>query len=60
MEYEYRAEIITDSHLLNDPGKLNNFFGQGWEFVDSICQHVSASSGRYFGAVIVILRRKKV
>jgi hypothetical protein len=39
--------------------ELNKYFQQGWEFVDSICQVVSAGSGSYYGAVFVILRREK-
>ncbi|MGD0581560.1 MAG: hypothetical protein ABR974_01290 [Bacteroidales bacterium] len=64
MKYEFMSialtKDVTDWMKQADCDELNKYFSDGWEFVDSICQAVSASAGRCHGAVIVILKREKM
>lgn len=59
MEYEYQSILLTTSKRLNkeDNNKLNDYFKQGWEYVDSISQSLSTPN-KESGAVIVIFKRK--
>ena len=50
--------------MLRDKGSdiLNDYFSEGWEYVDNICQSYStANSGHVgWGSVLIILKRKMV
>lgn len=62
MNYEYQSIFLSpeDEELTKEHSeKLNEYFNNGWEYVQSICQTV-ASSSTYRGATIVILRKEKI
>jgi len=63
MEYEYRSIVISsggyDSRITSTKD-LQDWFDNGWEYVDSISQHVATgSSGNRYGSVLVIIRKSK-
>ena len=63
MPYEFISialpKDIGDRMHQAECDELNRYFRDGWEFVDSVCQTVSASAGRFYGAVFIILKREK-
>jgi len=63
MEYEYKSFLLVSEHTsLNGAHSeiLNNYFNEGWEYVDTITQSIS-TGGNYStkrGATLVILKKK--
>jgi hypothetical protein len=59
-EFEYKSILLTKDRLLSE-GKieeLNEYYAEGWEYLDSVAQCVTNSELR-FGPVMVVLRRAK-
>ena len=64
---EYRALELSnyDSEITSSAVKeLNEWFAEGWEYVEEISQHVAIAGDGYknkaFGPVIVIIKRTKL
>jgi hypothetical protein len=62
--YEYKSillegtydEPLTETHC----DTLNEYFEDGWEYVDSIAQNIAqGSNGTEFGPIIVVLKKKR-
>lgn len=63
MEYEYKSVILVpenDEMSTTHSSRLNDYFNQGWEYVDSIKQVISSGSQSYTrrGTVMIILKKK--
>ena len=64
MEYEYQSVVLSAnvSKQLSESHSemLNDYFSNGWEYVDSIAQSFSTSNTGHkgYGAVLVILKKK--
>jgi len=61
MVYEYLSILLVESgnSLEEDHQEhLNNYFNNGWEYVDSITQSIAAGY-RTHGAVMVIIKKEK-
>jgi hypothetical protein len=63
MKYEFLSialpKDIGEKMRQAECDELNRYFQDGWEFADSVCQTVSASAGRFYGSVFIILKREK-
>jgi hypothetical protein len=64
MEYEYKSILVTGNTELSprNISGINDYFENGWEYVDSIVQTVAISasySRNAFGSIVVILKKKK-
>ena len=63
MKYEYKSIVLSAnvSNMLAEKHNqvLNDYFQDGWEYVDSICQSFStANSGhKGYGSVLVIFKK---
>ena len=62
MTYEYLSILLVeDGEYLSSVqnNHLNNYFDEGWEYVDSITPSVSAGEYARKGAVMVIIKKIK-
>ena len=63
MKYEYESIVLSAnvSKMLTEGNSqvLNDYFQQGWEYVDSICQSFSTANNGFkgYGSVLVILKK---
>jgi hypothetical protein len=66
MEYEFKSIVLIANvnKMLSETHSqtLNDYFSDGWEYVDSICQSFSISNDGFkgYGSVIVVLKKKIV
>ena len=61
MEYEYKSILLTKGDNELSPShseSLNQFFEEGWEYVDNVAQTVSGHY-TYLGPIMIILKKKK-
>ena len=62
MIYEYKSILLSydDEDLSSgETEELNEWFDEGWEYVDKITQPVSTSNYTKRGAIIIIIRTPK-
>jgi len=62
MKYEYRIIPIAEfdeSMLVENFTKLQEWFDNGWEYVDSLTQPIAVGSGVWKSCVGVIIRKEK-
>jgi len=62
MEYEFKSFVLAE--IFDDLGEghekiLNNYFKEGWEYMDSICQSYGTAlyNDGGSGSVIVVLKK---
>jgi hypothetical protein len=60
----YKAILLTDGEKFSDGtiNKLNKYFDENWEYVDSITQTLTSPLGHYesiYGRTIIILSSKR-
>lgn len=63
MKYEYKVIELTtfdDSMRSSDFNKLQKWFDDGWEYVDSIVQPLAAGSNVWKSAVGIVLRKQSI
>lgn len=54
MKYEYITLVLTggDRHIsIHDINDINEYYKDGWEFVDSVAQTTSAAKGEGYGSL---------
>jgi hypothetical protein len=60
MKYEYKVIELTESdESMTSFDKLQKWFDEGWEYVDSITQPIAVGSGVWKSAVGIVLRKEK-